>query len=67
MCTILLISTLLLLNVSVLSLSQFLLVIIVSVKLLVLNCYIYKFRMILKLPISHRYPTAIPDISNIGP
>ncbi|MFS7932647.1 hypothetical protein Hanom_Chr04g00370491 [Helianthus anomalus] len=25
-------------------------------KLLVLSCYIYKFRMILKLPISQRHP-----------
>ncbi|MFS7949456.1 hypothetical protein Hanom_Chr06g00571771 [Helianthus anomalus] len=36
-------------------------------ELLVLNCYIYKFSMILKLPISHQYPTAITDIANIGP
>ncbi|MFS7974649.1 hypothetical protein Hanom_Chr09g00871181 [Helianthus anomalus] len=35
-------------------------------ELLVLNFYI-KVSMILKLPIPHRYPTAITDISNISP
>ncbi|MFS7955425.1 hypothetical protein Hanom_Chr07g00642511 [Helianthus anomalus] len=28
-------------------------------ELLVLNCYIYKFCMVIILPISHRYPTVI--------
>ncbi|MFS7996432.1 hypothetical protein Hanom_Chr12g01129911 [Helianthus anomalus] len=36
-------------------------------EVLVLNCYIYKFSMILKLLISHQYPSTITDISNIGP
>ncbi|MFS7994373.1 hypothetical protein Hanom_Chr12g01105171 [Helianthus anomalus] len=36
-------------------------------ELLVLNCYIYKFCIILKLPISHLYLTEITYISNIGP
>ncbi|MFS8001553.1 hypothetical protein Hanom_Chr13g01191671 [Helianthus anomalus] len=38
-----------------------------SVRFIYSPSYIYKFRMILKLPISHRYPTAITDISNMSP